>query len=633
MGRKTCVVVAILPLLLGLVTTPQAATAAPPTRKPELRVDQAGYLRNESKFAVLMSSIALRHPRVFVVDRGHRVLTATVHRRRSWSNDYPFIYGVHFDGVRRTGRYRLLLGGFAVRSPVFRVTTAAAVWTRILRYGVRFDQVQRDGAAVVRSVLHRRPSHLLDRHAYVYARPHFERGSDVIKERNLHRIGGPVDVAGGWFDAGDYLKFTHSTAYADVLLYAAERELGKDAPRTLRREARHGLAWLAKMWDARRKVLYIQVGIGSGNAAGTFHGDHDLWRLPQRDDRDRARVDRFVSHRPVFRAAPRGHRISPNLVGRTSAAFALAAQVDARMHPRRARHELREATSLYAMADTASPPHPLVSALPHAFYPESTWRDDMELGAVEIARALRLLHRPEHRYVHAAGRWAHGYVVAHNSDTFNLYDVSALAHTDLARMMGKRHLAVTRHALLADLRRQLNGAASHSARDPFAAGVDDTNFDVDSHTLGLVATAGWYASLTHSPRYVALAAKLRGWVFGANAWGVSFMVGIGSAFPHCMQHQVANLAGSTNGRPPVVLGAVVNGPNGAGLFTGGLGGFQDGMVHCPGRGSPAVVPARSFDGSGSVYLDDVRSWQTDEPALDMTGAAIIAAASQLATHR
>jgi endoglucanase len=110
-------------------------------------------------------------------------------------------------------------------------------------------------------------------------------------------------------------------------------------------------------------------------------------------------------------------------------------------------------------------------------------------------------------------------------------------------------------------------------------------------------------------------------------------VSAGRTFPHCMQHQVANLAGSTNGRPPLDLGAVVNGPNGAGLFTGGLGGFQDGMVHCPGPGSPAAVPRRHFDGSGSVYLDDVRSWQTDEPALDMTGAAIVAAASQLSGAR
>ena len=51
---------------------------------------------------------------------------------------------------------------------------------------------------------------------------------------------------------------------------------------------------------------YIQVGIGSGNRAGTFRGDHDLWRLPQADDRDTRHADRFVSHRPVFRGRAAG---------------------------------------------------------------------------------------------------------------------------------------------------------------------------------------------------------------------------------------------------------------------------------------------------------------------------------------
>jgi endoglucanase len=36
----------------------------------------------------------------------------------------------------------------------------------------------------------------------------------------------------------------------------------------------------------------------------------------------------------------------------------------------------------------------------------------------------------------------------------------------------------------------------------------------------------------------------------------------------------------------------------------------------------------AFTGHGSEYLDDVRAWQTDEPALDMTGSAILAAALQ-----
>ena len=118
-------------------------------------------------------------------------------------------------------------------------------------------------------------------------------------------------MAGGWFDAGDYLKFTHSTAYNDVLLFTSARLLGRRAPTALTTEARYGLHWLDKMWDARTRTLYLQVGIGSGNRAGTFSGDHDLWRLPQADDRDHAHQDRFVSHRPVFAAAPAGQADQP----------------------------------------------------------------------------------------------------------------------------------------------------------------------------------------------------------------------------------------------------------------------------------------------------------------------------------
>ena len=107
------------------------------------------------------------------------------------------------------------------------------------------------------------------------------------------------------------------------------------------------------------------------------------------------------------------------------------------------------------------------------------------------------------------------------------------------------------------------------------------------------------------------------------------MVGVGHTFPDCMQHQVANLAGTLDGSRPVDVGAVVNGPNGKGNFEGGLGGFQTGMRHC----TSAARGLARFDGHGSRYVDDVRAWQTDEPALDMTGAAVIAAAAQLHLHR
>jgi len=61
------------------------------------------------------------------------------------------------------------------------------------------------------------------------------------------------------------------------------------------------------------------------------------------------------------------------------------------------------------------------------------------------------------------------------------------------------------------------------------------------------------------------------------------MVGEGSTFPDCMQHQVANLSGNLHGIGPALdAGAVVNGPNDNSNFDGGLGVFR---TTC-GRGRP-----------------------------------------------
>jgi endoglucanase len=267
------------------------------------------------------------------------------------------------------------------------------------------------------------------------------------------------------------------------------------------------------------------------------------------------------------------------------------------------------------------------------YYPETTWHDDMALGATEIALAEQDLGANASTYLAAAARWAKDYIAADTGDTFNLYDTSALAESDLLVAMKRagahQPLAVSRGALLADLRRQIRSGLTHSSHDPFRAGGDDDNFDVDSHTFGLISTVAMYDKATGSRAYQDFATAQRDWLFGANAWGASFMVGEGTNFPQCMQQQVANLSGSLDGTPPLVLGAVVNGPNSAGLFDGGLGGLQQGMRKCPTGGEKY----QAFNGRGSRYLDDVRSWQTDEPALDMTGGAVLAGALQTALIR
>jgi endoglucanase len=93
------------------------------------------------------------------------------------------------------------------------------------------------------------------------------------------------------------------------------------------------------------------------------------------------------------------------------------------------------------------------------------------------------------------------------------------------------------------------------------------------------------------------------------------MIGVGSRFPRCPQHVVANLNGR---RDRLLVGAVVNGPNDRSLFEDGLGEFFDEGRSCHTAGYGA------FTGHGSRYVDDVRSWQTVEPAIDFTAAAALA---------
>ena len=395
--------------------------------------------------------------------------------------------------------------------------------------------------------------------------------------------------------------------------------------RALDAEARFGLRWLGKAWNPRTGVLALQVGIGSGNKAGTFNGDHDVWRLPERDDALRGAANRYLTRRPAFRANAPGTPLPPNLAGRVTAAFALAAQLDARRNAPRARRELAIAAGIFAAARVRNvKPRDVATALPHAFYPESSWRDDLELGAAELALAGQKLADPRSaRWLREGDKWARAFLVEEaDKDTLNLYDTSALAHADLVQALRRAHVdAGLQSRLLDDLRAQLERGVRRSRADPFAAGAIYDDFDAAPHTFGLVATALLYRSLTNDRAFDAFATSQRDWALGANAWGESLMIGVGQQFPRCPQHVVANLSGRQDGKPPVLVGAVVNGPNDAGLFAGGLDDFFSNGHACPVVRGDSL---QAFSGHGSRFVDDVSAWQTVEPAIDFDAAAALA---------
>jgi endoglucanase len=112
-------------------------------------------------------------------------------------------------------------------------------------------------------------------------------------------------------------------------------------------------------------------------------------------------------------------------------------------------------------------------------------------------------------------------------------------------------------------------------------------------------------------------------VLGANAWGVALAVGDGTTFPHCMQHQVANLVGSLDGSAPILAGAVVEGPNSAATT-----GVVPPMRLCPGTGTDHFAPFNS----AAVFRDNVQSYSTVEPAIDLTATSPLAFAREAAAR-
>jgi endoglucanase len=525
------------------------------------------------------------------------------------------------------------------RSPSFRIDTAARLYGPLLANVGFFFQTQQDGPDVDPTVMHRKPSHLQDRHAWVYAPPIYI--DDVLKGK-LQRTGGPIDVSGGWFDAGDYLKFVDTGSYVDaMLLYLTRRypSLLQGSAAALAREGRYGLDWLGKMWNEQTRTLYYQVGIGNGDG-GTILGDHDFWQLPQTSDHMNVKPGDpayYIKYRPVFAASSPGSPISPNLAGRLAADFGLCFQLYHRTDPSYAADCLRNGETIYDLANTANPAR-LRTISPHDGYPETSWRDDMELGAVELNPALSagdlpaaLPHADPMFYLRQAAACAHAYSTGPDdgADTLNLYDVSGLAHAEfigaLSHARSVAGLPVDKIALLADLKRQVESGITTAQADPFGLGIGYGEGDATPHAIGLAVEANLYDGLAGTTTFARFAQEERDWVLGRNAWGSSFVVGAGAVFPHCMQHQIANLSGSLDGSTPIILGAVTDGPSASANFKG-LGG-QSTMRVCPADGVDRFV---AFTGKGVRYQDNAVDWPSVEPADDYTVISALLFAQLLA---
>jgi endoglucanase len=650
---------------------------AAPTGSTVIRVDQVGYTPNEAKHAYAMSDMDLAGSTFQVLAAGERVVLtgaiAAEQDRGAWNLNYRHVYDLDVTEITRPGNYTIVVAGAAPgTSPQFRVDVSSALFTPVLSDITGFFTTQRDGENVIPGELQREPAHLLDRDATVYETDGLFPFEDDEVPALLKPVLLPgsddelrVDAEGGWFDAGDYLKFVETTSYAVALMSVAEQQASTPVD-ALGGEIQHGLDWLDKMWHADEGVLYSQVGLGIGNSGddvdgAEFIGDHEDWRLPEADDA--LGIDRgaapgspgaekyFLQYRPVFAANAAGDKLSPNLAGRLSASFAFAAQRFATSDPDAARDWLTKATQVYQLADTNwAPGTELVSTQPHGYYGESSWLDDMSFGATELSRAARALGNPaeaDRLLVEAAGfadRFKAGGLL-------NLYDTSALANTELVIALRERQattstpldgLVIDEAGLISKIRATgLAAAETRSSNDPFRAVANYSNYDVVSNTFGSIATAALYKRITGDTSFDSVSTAGRGWALGSNAWGLSFVIGSGSDYPQCPHHQIGNLLGDGT---RILRGAVVNGPNSTNATRIGNQDWYEGQAKlCPSanlpapedrlaafqspqgaRNNPDQTPAAGY--RNSRFWDWSGSWATAEPSIDFTASALLAMA-------
>ncbi len=292
----------VIPALPGV----QRAAAAVAGPEAAIRVDQVGYPATGPKVAYLMSSKPETGATAVVKDgAGDAVDTITTGASAgAWSRAYHYVYRLDFSSVVSTGSYQIVVSSpYPAQSPVFQIAPAESVYTQAMENSLSFYENERDGPSYIPSALRTAPAHLNDSDAMTYLTKAMNQDGGF--NGTLTPTGVSIDASGGWFDAGDYLKFVETTSYVVAMMLTGVEDfpsqLGAGSGTSdFGSEARFGLDWLMKMWNEQTETLYYQVGVASGNRKTV--GDHDIWRLPQADDTYGGTdpTYQYIRNRPVF---------------------------------------------------------------------------------------------------------------------------------------------------------------------------------------------------------------------------------------------------------------------------------------------------------------------------------------------
>jgi peptidoglycan/xylan/chitin deacetylase (PgdA/CDA1 family) len=557
-----------------------------------LRINQLGYLEQDTKVAVLVSKApltfdafelrdALTHEPVFRSDK--------IRKYGAWAA-FSEGYRLDFSAFGTPGAYYVQVQD--VRSPVFRI--GHDVYEGAADFILRYMRQQRSGF-----------------NPYLNDSCHTADGF-IIYHPDRAKDSTRIDVSGGWHDASDYLQYLPTSANATFQLLFAYRKNpgafgdafgangrpGANGIPDVLDEAKWGLDWLLKM-NPSPGEYYNQIADDR---------DHKGFRLPTLDSVRYGAPDGSLA-RPVYylTGEPQGafkHKNrtkgAASSAGKFASAYALGAQVLQPFYPEYAAQLPSKALDAYRLGRQKPGYTQTAPCRAPYFYEEENYVDDMELAAAQLDALF-----PGQGYREQAGAYGKAEPVTPwmGSDTarhYQWYPFVNLGHYFLAETPWNPD----QPTFLEFMRRGVDSVYQRGKTNPFLYGVPfiwcSNNLNVAIYTQ-----ARLYRERSGDARYREMEIALRDWLFGCNPWGTSMICGLPasgvsprdphSAFTHLYNYPIDG--GLVDGP---IYGSIWNKLIGIQLFAEDeFAAFQ----------SPLVV-----------YHDDYGDYSSNEPTMDGTAS-------------
>jgi endoglucanase len=569
-----------------VAATPPAATAPVATAPaaPAIRINQLGYLPDAPKVAVLCSLGPIEVTDFVVSAAGGNIVL-----QRAATSAKPFgpcvtNYRLDFSSIRTPGEYRISVAG--VTSPVVRIrANSYAGAADTLLYYMR---EQRSGYnPLFRTVVHTHDGIVVD---------------DPVNGGKF------VPVTGGWADASDYLQYVMTSTNATFVMLMAYRDHpsafadqfdarglpGGNGVADILDESRHGLEWLVRMFP-NDSQMYNQLGDDR---------DHTYWDIPPHDTADYGWGK--GKERPVYPCTgkPQGLRKYQNrsdgkasTAGKYTSAFALASAIYRSSDPVFANKLRHKALAAYAIGKRFPG---VCQGAPYGapyYYEEDNWVDDMELAAAELYALTR-----DRRYLRDALEYASREPVtpwmgADTAKHYQWFPWHNNGHYEIWRNAGAGD-----RKIVADYYRRGLAAVVRRADNGFRIGIP---FIWCSNNLmtSFATQAYLYRRMTGDNQFREYEQAALDWLFGANPWGVSMVIGLPhdgvfSRTPHSVVADQLKIE---------LTGALLDGPVYSSIYRNLLGI----SLHEPDEYAP-------FNTGFIVYHDDVGDYSTNEPIMDGT---------------